>query len=486
METTSTTPKKRRVGKPAATPRVEPAAETMSAGGAEVIIVPSPTDTEDGTAGQARTASSPLEAMARSRGISPIASMFVVCFVIGTALAALGWIDSKPFHLIGFLGPIGAALLYPIWGYQAGVHREPSSRERFADNCYYLGFVFTQVALVFGFLPVAVFGKAIGSVDVLRFFGQALGASLVGLLARTLFVQSGHTVAENADIIEQEVEDLARAVSNKARIVLGEFSGMADTIRDASGRMVGEFELGVRQVTSLLAEYEVALRGHLDAFKTAGSAVQRSSADAVKVVATDLKAFEGAVVNAAGDIQTTAQALEARMAASARAIEAARETLSSEVTQASSAIQAAAASLARGVDALHTVSSLGDTVEALEGRLNTTSGRVEQMSAAVMRATGAAEAAAGDALRALNASSEHAHAEIRGLADRRMGEVQAAADRTFAETERRLGEISVHSDQMRANFADRAASINRDMEAAVHDLHRTLDAFRLELEKIRA
>ena len=65
-------------------------------------------------------------------------------------------IEQPLMRLVGVLGPIFATMFYPIWGYQQGLHRKANLRERFSDNCYYLGFIFTQLALVVGFLPVAL------------------------------------------------------------------------------------------------------------------------------------------------------------------------------------------------------------------------------------------------------------------------------------------------------------------------------------------
>jgi len=69
--------------------------------------------------------------------------VFVTTLIVGTVFVILG--SYSGFYSIGFMGPIGFMILYIAFGRY--IYRGKIITGQFADSCYYLGFLFTLVAL---------------------------------------------------------------------------------------------------------------------------------------------------------------------------------------------------------------------------------------------------------------------------------------------------------------------------------------------------
>lgn len=359
-----------------------------------------------------------------TKGDAGLTAAFIVCIVFGTVLCFVGAFDVPFAREIGFAGPLLATLAYPAWGVAIGAASRPSLRERLADNAYYLGFIFTQIALLVGFIPAA-FGSAELSADqIIRFFGVALGASLVGLVARTILIQMSYTVDEAADVVSGEVSALARQVSERSSEVLSHFDALVERLAASQTKLTTELQSGMLTLTSTVATYEAAMKSD----------------------AADL--HQGVTAASTAAEQTSAQVVQHQqrladsIAAMADVIERLKGSLETQVRDATQSIHATTAAVQRGlgslqeVDALHHGVALVDQqVAALGERLSAVDGRI---------------ATVGDTV------------------DQSMTRLDAEVDRVT-----------------QANL-ERAAAINHDANAAVSALEKTLQGFRTELDRLRA
>lgn len=308
--------------------------------------------------------------VARARGASETAQLsdaalvsraFLICVVAGGVTALLGISENSFVRTLGFLGPIVATLSYPLWGVAVGLHAKPSQRERFADNAYYLGFIFTQISLVVGFLPVALLNRSIESKDVLQFFGIALGASLIGLVARTLLTQSVNSVPENADIVEMEVETLARRVTAKSQTVLGEFEKLARSLSTSQAAMAEHFRVSVESLNRTVLEYDAVMRRDMKALELGAA----SMLDATESGAQTLAARTGGLAE--------------NLASATGAISGLERQLGEQVGQASQAIRQTAEALTQGIGAIQGVSSVSAHLDGLDRALGGIAERVERL-----------------------------------------------------------------------------------------------------------
>ena len=370
---------------------------------------------------------------AAARGIEPVSTGFLACAGVGFVLACFGPLENQ-LALLGVLGPIGATIAYPVWGWMAGLHKVPSVRERFADNCYYLGFIFTQLALVIGFMPVALWGKEIGSQDVLRFFGLALGASLVGLVARAFFVQTAHSISENADIVEQEVDLLARAISHQSKKVLVEFDAITERLGETYRKLNKDLELCAGSIAGAMSAYEASLRRDMGLIAEGAESVGHAASATRRRV-------EGEEAALVGALRSTSQAIE-QLA----------HGLHEQVAGAAQAIRSSTDSLAMGVSALQGVSGLSQKLDAVEGRLGGVFERTDQLDEALVRAEAAISGAAARSLEAGQSLVAGTQAVLEGT---------------------------------QARAVEQGERLKTQVSEAVGALETTLASFRAELERIR-
>lgn len=125
-----------------------------------------------------------------------LATAWLVVFCVGSLLI-IYFPAIQPSRLAL---PIGAMLLY--FGY--GLTVNDRHTEKFADSLYFMGFLWTLIALI-----GALFGGRLAAASVFRAFAYGLVTTAVGMLLRTLVLQFQHTLP---DRMVQAQEDMGQAV----------------------------------------------------------------------------------------------------------------------------------------------------------------------------------------------------------------------------------------------------------------------------------
>ena len=388
------------------------------------------------------------------------AALFFGCLGVGIALASLGMFSSPVLHSISLFGPILATIAYPLLGLAMGLGADAQSRERFGDNCYYLGFIFTQAALLFGFLPTAVLNRAIESADVLRFFGVAIAASMIGLVARTLLVQTGRSVAEVDNALQSEMEMLAVAVSDQSRRVFGRFETLSRELGDAHEAVNSRTQAQLVALSKSMEDYQALLRTEIDVLQAGSGRVGDAAARAERE-------FDGHQRGFGQDIHRAAAALEQLQAG-----------LSAQVNEARTAIQSSAHSLAEGAEALRGLSGLADSVGALQARVADIDGATQTLDVTLQRASGVLDDATATVVSELGTASARTGEMLENVVD------QAAASlrQSVARSSDRL---QAGAQEARDELNGRSAVFQDDLQGAVEALKQTLTAFREEMERVR-
>jgi len=129
-----------------------------------------------------------------------VQKLFALAICVKVASSGLGWWLNDPWFL-GF----GIPLLV-MAGYVAfGLRRDVSdvSDEKFADSCYYLGFIFTISSIVFSLFDLPQIGEKIAVIAVR--FGAAMVSTVVGLIVRVYLVNFREDPAEALRAAEESV-----------------------------------------------------------------------------------------------------------------------------------------------------------------------------------------------------------------------------------------------------------------------------------------
>ncbi len=112
-----------------------------------------------------------------------VQALFLVAIVLKVLSSGLGWWFNFPWSL-GFWVPLCVMGLYVALGL---VRREDDvTDEKFADTCYYLGFIFTITSIIFSLFDLPNIGTQIGSIAVR--FGAAMVSTVIGLVVRVMLV----------------------------------------------------------------------------------------------------------------------------------------------------------------------------------------------------------------------------------------------------------------------------------------------------------
>lgn len=125
--------------------------------------------------------------MTESVVLKPVRRAFIVAFGLGSAVIVYaGWEQRWQIYALGFA-------IVVMGGYAAWIGRYTKSLfsiDQLADSLYYLGFMFTLVALVANLLPdLGRPSQDQGAAVVMGRFGLALVTTIVGLGGRLLLIQ---------------------------------------------------------------------------------------------------------------------------------------------------------------------------------------------------------------------------------------------------------------------------------------------------------
>ena len=374
---------------------------------------------------------------------------FFLCMIVGLAFCTLGLSTEPLVRNIGLFMPVIATISYPIWGLLAGRATRPIVREKFADNCYYLGFIFTQAALLFAFLPVTFGIRPITSHDVLGFFGMAVGASLAGLIARTIIIQSGTSIPEADDAIYNEVEQLAHQVSRSAHNILDSFDQLGQSIVGLSSKATANIEERISSICTLIRDYDTALRTELTAVRAAGDAAVSSS----EAMAASFKGDEHSFA------QRVSEASDAIRQLTAKVTDQVGETLEL-MKSGTGALSTAAADLGK-------MSNVQDDI----GRMRANVELIETEIAAI-------QTTAESASTALSRSVDEAANAIRGAAHQGSEDLRKAAAGSADDLRAASGQASVDLGMRSKAFSD-------ELNAAVSSFTAALEDFRDQLSRLR-
>lgn len=131
------------------------------------------------------------------QGIS-LQKLFALACILKVGSSGIGWYTNSPW-LFGLWIPLGIMILYMLLGHYK---RDKSvSEEKFADSCYYLGFIFTIASIIFSLFDLKNIGTGLGDIGIR--FGAAMISTCLGVAVRVALV----TFRTSTDDALRAVED---------------------------------------------------------------------------------------------------------------------------------------------------------------------------------------------------------------------------------------------------------------------------------------
>jgi uncharacterized phage infection (PIP) family protein YhgE len=163
-----------------------------------------------------------------------VRNLFIAACLLKVASALAGWHFNSPW-ILGFAVPLVVMLGYMWLG--ATRRNAEVSGEKFADSCYYLGFIFTIASISVALMDLPNIGIHIQDIAVR--FGAAMLSTVLGLSVRVAMVTFR--------------QDMGDAIQNAQEGVVEASLRFRDQLGGALDRL-SSFELAVDQATRLSVE----------------------------------------------------------------------------------------------------------------------------------------------------------------------------------------------------------------------------------------
>lgn len=156
-----------------------------------------------------------------------IQKLFVVTLALKVLSSGLGWYFQLPWSF-GFWIPITLMSAYIV----LGIKRRDNevSDEKFADSCYYLGFIFTITSIIFSLFDLPNIGTRIQEIAVR--FGAAMVSTVLGLGVRVYLVSFRKEVADAIKDAEDGIIEASQRFQMQLVIAfdkLRDFESQVDT-----------------------------------------------------------------------------------------------------------------------------------------------------------------------------------------------------------------------------------------------------------------
>jgi hypothetical protein len=180
--------------------------------------------------------------------------LFLLVLGIKLFSSFLGWKFQSPW-ILGFSIPLALMAGYIILGSHRSSH--DLTDEKFADTCYYLGFIFTITSIIFCLFDLPNIGTKIQEIAVR--FGAAMVSTVLGLAVRVYLVSFRRDAADAVQDAEDAVLDATQKFTeqlNLARERLQEFESQVDEAARSSVERVNiQVENLTKNHSSRLAEF---------------------------------------------------------------------------------------------------------------------------------------------------------------------------------------------------------------------------------------
>ncbi|MFM0628395.1 hypothetical protein [Paraburkholderia xenovorans] len=178
-----------------------------------------------------------------------IKNLFIVTLFLKILSSGAGWYLQSPW-ILGLVVPLCVMLAYIA----IGVKRTDKSLsdEKFADSCYYLGFLFTITSIVFSLFDLSNTGMQM-SVIAVR-FGAAMISTLLGLSVRVFMVSFREDLDDAMKSAEDKVIESTHRLGDQLTIALDRFRIFQSQVDEATTHSISKVAVGMEELTKSYGE----------------------------------------------------------------------------------------------------------------------------------------------------------------------------------------------------------------------------------------
>lgn len=238
-----------------------------------------------------------------------VQKLFLVTLILKVGASFLGWMLRDPW-VLGFTVPLVFMSAYIVLGYYR--RDNDVTDEKFADSCYYLGFIFTITSIIFSLFDLPNIGTRIQDIAVR--FGAAMVSTVLGLGVRVYLVSFKKDVADAIKDAEDAVLDATRKFTEQLTIALERLRDFESQVGTAAKESVERVNM---QVESLSKNHADKLAGFFEELTTKNQEAFTSALAEVKSASERLaQAVDGYSLG----MRTNLTSIEAKVGAFADAV----------------------------------------------------------------------------------------------------------------------------------------------------------------------
>ena len=179
----------------------------------------------------------------------PLQKLFLVALILKVSSSFFGWFFKMPWSL-GFTFPLIIMSTYIVLGY----HRRVTdvADEKFADSCYYLGFIFTITSIIFCLFDLPDIGTRMEDIAVR--FGAAMVSTVFGLGVRVYLISFKKDINDAIADVEDAVLDATRKFSEQLTITVEKLQDFESKVDATAKSSVERVNLQVENLSKNHAE----------------------------------------------------------------------------------------------------------------------------------------------------------------------------------------------------------------------------------------
>jgi uncharacterized coiled-coil protein SlyX len=197
--------------------------------------------------------------MSMSRPVS-IRKLFLLTIVLKISSSVAGWLLGSPW-ILGFTVPLALMALYIVVGIYRG--DDTVSDEKFADSCYYLGFIFTISSILVALFDIPSIAAKIEDISIR--FGAAMVSTVFGLIARVYLVNFRSDFQDAVRSAENGLMDAVRAFRIHLDLSVERLREFQTLVDDAAKLAVAQADTVIRDAAADHARHFAALFDQLAA-----------------------------------------------------------------------------------------------------------------------------------------------------------------------------------------------------------------------------
>jgi hypothetical protein len=174
--------------------------------------------------------------------IISVQRLFGLAVALKIGFALLGYIFSQPVWL-GMVPPMTVMVLYMYIGYHK--RADDVSEEKFADSCYYIGFIFTIVSIILCLFDVPKMTAGKGMFEIAVRFGSAMVSTVLGMIVRVYLVSFKKDASDAIKDIEATLIESTRAFTLQLQDTMKNLQMFEAQVIDATKASVAGVQLQV-------------------------------------------------------------------------------------------------------------------------------------------------------------------------------------------------------------------------------------------------